>query len=118
MKDNTILPSYEETAYQGKQETDNLNLIIYTKNHCPQCMMTKKLLDRDEVPYQEINIEDHPEMVDYLRAKGYQAVPVVELEYQEAFVGFQPEKLREVISVLRDNDLEKGNTKEGVGRER
>lgn len=32
------------------------NVIIYTTDYCPYCVRAKMLLDREDIPYTEINI--------------------------------------------------------------
>lgn len=42
-----------------------------------QCKMTKKLLDKEGADYQEINIDERPEMIDYVKDLGFSAAPVI-----------------------------------------
>lgn len=61
-----------------------------------QCKMTKKLLDKEGADYQEINIDERPDMIDYVKDLGFSAVPVVKAG-DIIFSGFQPAKLKEII---------------------
>ncbi|MGX7059595.1 glutaredoxin-like protein NrdH [Vagococcus humatus] len=69
------------------------NIIIYTKNNCPQCKMTKRFLSENQVSFQEINIEEQPQYVDVLKQQGYQSVPIVKNE-ELTIVGFRPDQLK------------------------
>lgn len=69
---------------------------IFSKNNCMQCKMTKKLLDKEGADYQEINIDERPDMIDYVKDLGFSAVPVVKAG-DIIFSGFQPAKLKEII---------------------
>lgn len=71
-------------------------ITLFSKNNCMQCKMTKKLLDKEGAQYQEINIDDRPEMVDYVKNLGFSAAPVVKAG-DIIFSGFQPTKLKEII---------------------
>lgn len=71
-------------------------IIIFSKNNCMQCKMTKKLLDKEGADYQEINIDERPDMIDYVKDLGFSAVPVVKAG-DIIFSGFQPVKLKEII---------------------
>lgn len=71
-------------------------IIIFSKNNCMQCKMTKKLLDKEGADYQEINIDERPDMIDYVKDLGFSAVPVVKAG-DIIFSGFQPAKLKEII---------------------
>ena len=52
-------------------------ITIFSKNNCMQCKMTKKLLDKEGADYQEINIDERPDMIDYVKDLGFSAAPVV-----------------------------------------
>ncbi|MBP9726189.1 MAG: glutaredoxin 3 [Gammaproteobacteria bacterium] len=36
-------------------------VIIYTKTTCPYCVRAKQLLEEQQLSYQEIKIDEHPE---------------------------------------------------------
>ena len=71
-------------------------ITIFSKNNCMQCKMTKKLLDKEGADYQEINIDERPDMIDYVKYLGFSAAPVVKAG-DIIFSGFQPAKLKEII---------------------
>lgn len=83
-------------------------VVVYTKNGCPKCDMTKTVLNGEGIKFDMINIEDiDPEtnelteeaqkaydfIVDEL---GLRQMPVVIVEGQEPFTGFEPEKLKAI----------------------
>ena len=55
--------------------------IVYSKNNCVKCRMTKDLLERENIPFEEINIEESGLMDEYIAfLKGdldKMAMPVV-----------------------------------------
>lgn len=73
-------------------------VIVYSKDNCVQCKMTKQHLNRNGIEFKEINL-DHVEDTDDIRAKlrerGFQATPVVETE-NETWTGFRPAKIKEI----------------------
>ena len=71
-------------------------ITIFSKNNCMQCKMTKKLLDKEGADYQEINIDERPEMIDYVKDLGFSAAPVIKAG-DIIFSGFQPAKLKAII---------------------
>ncbi|KHD44446.1 glutaredoxin-like protein NrdH [Streptococcus hongkongensis] len=71
-------------------------ITIYSKNNCMQCKMTKKFLDQNGATYQEINIDEQPDKVDYVKSLGFASAPVIE-RGDTVFSGFQPTKLKELI---------------------
>lgn len=53
-------------------------VIVYGKNSCPQCDMTRKLFDRDSIGYTYINIEDDADAYEYVtKTLGYRQAPAV-----------------------------------------
>ena len=79
-------------------------LTIYSTRSCTACKMTKNVLDRAGAPFQLIDLDEHPEKAEELRAAGHQALPVVDMA-GEQWSGFQLDRLREAIAYF-----------EGVGK--
>jgi glutaredoxin-like protein NrdH len=73
-------------------------ITVYTKNDCVQCKMTKKFLEQMGVNYKTINIDEQPEYVDYLKARGHRQTPVVAIDGLEEFTGFRPDVLKKAIA--------------------
>lgn len=71
-------------------------IIVYTKNNCIQCKMTKSFLSENGVTFEERNINANPEYIDALKAKGFQAVPVVQFSEEKAVAGFRPDLLKKL----------------------
>ncbi|MGT2934777.1 glutaredoxin-like protein NrdH [Streptococcus castoreus] len=71
-------------------------ITVYSKNNCMQCKMTKKFLEQHRANFQEINIDEHPEKIDYVKSLGFTSAPVIETD-NLVFSGFQPAKLKEII---------------------
>lgn len=55
-----------------------MSLELYTKNNCIQCKMTKNFLMQHDIAFEERNVNENPEYIDYLKNKGFQSVPVLE----------------------------------------
>lgn len=73
---------------------------IYTKNQCVQCMMTKKTLTQYGVDFVEKNVEEDAEALDFLRAQGFQSVPVLFAEGMEPVQGFRPDVLTTLAKAI------------------
>mgnify|MGYP000419335945 FL=1 len=69
---------------------------VYSKNNCMQCKMVKKWLSEHEIAFDEINIDEQPEKIDYVKSLGFTAAPVIEAG-DIVFSGFQPAKLKEIL---------------------
>lgn len=72
------------------------NVTLFSKNGCVQCRMTKNYLIQHQIPYTEHNISEEPQFIEYLKAKGFQSVPVLEADGMETFSGFRPDALKQL----------------------
>ena len=52
-------------------------ITLFSKNNCMQCKMTKKLLEKAGAEFQEINMDERPDMIDYVKSLGFTAAPVI-----------------------------------------
>ncbi|HFX3955222.1 TPA: glutaredoxin-like protein NrdH [Streptococcus agalactiae] len=71
-------------------------ITVFSKNNCMQCKMTKKFLDQHGADFEEINIDEKPEKIEYVKNLGFSAAPVIEAG-NVIFSGFQPSKLKELV---------------------
>jgi glutaredoxin-like protein NrdH len=70
---------------------------VYTKYGCPQCDMTKRVLDGEGIEYTAINVQDDEKAMSYVKDElGLTSMPVVIVEGQEPFTGFRPDLLQEL----------------------
>ena len=62
-------------------------IIIYSSYNCGYCDLAKKLLDKKQIKYQEINIQDDPSQRDIMleRANGKRTVP--QIFFKELHIG-------------------------------
>lgn len=72
---------------------------VYTKHNCIQCIMTKQQLTKKGVTYKEINVEEQPTALAELYEHNLRSMPVVLVDdnWDEAYGGFQPDKLEELV---------------------
>lgn len=72
---------------------------IYTKNNCMPCKMTKRKLQELGVNYQEINVDENLEALEFLMECGFRSLPVV-FNNDEPIVtgGFAPNILETCVS--------------------
>ncbi len=68
-------------------------VVLYSKNDCIQCRMTKRNLDSLGIEYQEINLDENPQFREYVtKDLGFMAAPVVVTD-TDAWSGFRPDKI-------------------------
>ena len=46
-------------------------ITLFSKNNCMQCKMTKKFLEKEGADFEEINIDEQPEKIDYVKSLGF-----------------------------------------------
>ena len=62
-----------------------------------QCKMAKRFLADNNISFEEINIDNDPSAVDWLKEKGFQSVPIITSD-ATTVVGFRPDQLRQLAS--------------------
>lgn len=72
------------------------NVIIYTSNTCPYCVLAKNYLDEKGVSYIEKNIQTDSSARKELMSMGYMGVPVLIINGEEV-VGFDQAKIDELL---------------------
>ncbi|OJG89995.1 glutaredoxin [Enterococcus saccharolyticus] len=59
--------------------------------------MAKRFLADNNISFEEINIDNDPSAVDWLKEKGFQSVPIITSD-ATTVVGFRPDQLRQLAS--------------------
>jgi len=70
-------------------------ITVYSKNQCPQCVMTKNVLLQKGVKFNEINLDAQPDYANVVQQMGYRSVPVVAMP-DKHWSGFRPDLLRAI----------------------
>ena len=52
-------------------------LIVYSKNHCPQCENAKHLLKTKNIDFTEVKIDEDPKAREWLIAQGHRTAPQI-----------------------------------------
>lgn len=73
-------------------------LIVYSKPNCIQCKMTKIWLDQNKIPYDTVDVIEHPEALEEIRLLGFKSMPVVTLDknFDNAWVRYNLDRLLEL----------------------
>ncbi|GGI65606.1 MULTISPECIES: glutaredoxin-like protein NrdH [Enterococcus] len=72
-----------------------MNIKLFSKNNCVQCKMAKRFLTDNQISFEEINLDQEPTAIDWLKEQGFQSVPVITSEAR-TIVGFRPDQLRQL----------------------
>lgn len=80
---------------------DMKQVIIYLMPQCPFCLKTKELLQRNEVPFQEIDVKkDEFAWKEMVRKSGQMGVPVIFIN-GDIVVGYDEPKLRGMLKLAK-----------------
>jgi len=72
---------------------------VYSTNTCPYCTMAKDFLKDNKVEFENINVSDDREAAQEMVEKsGQMGVPVIIIG-EEVIVGFDKEKIKEVLNL-------------------
>lgn len=53
-------------------------VVLYSTDYCPYCTRAKMLLSKKSVPFEEVNVEERPELRSWLvSASGQRTVPQI-----------------------------------------
>ncbi len=75
------------------------NVIIYSTPTCHFCHAAKAFFDEHSVAYEDVNVaEDLEKRKEMIDMTGQMGVPVIRIE-DDVIVGFDEDKLRELLSV-------------------
>jgi glutaredoxin-like protein NrdH len=77
-------------------------ITVYTTGPaCMQCRLTTTALTRAGLVYEEIDVRRAPEALDYIQLElGYTRAPVVVVDDEDHWSGFQPDQIRRVAATL------------------
>ena len=72
------------------------NILIYTKNQCVQCQMSKNVLNDLGINYTEKNIDTNDKFMDEAKGTGYKSMPIILKDGQVIASGFMPDVLNQL----------------------
>ncbi|MBB5167185.1 glutaredoxin domain-containing protein [Mycobacterium sp. AZCC_0083] len=72
-----------------------MSVTVFTKNSCPQCLVTKRHLKDRGVEFETINVDEQTEWRDRLIEMGYMAMPVVLVEDEDVWSGYSSDSIEE-----------------------
>lgn len=70
-----------------------MNVTLYSKPACVQCVATEKALQKAQIPFTKLDVTELPEARDYVLALGYLQAPVV-VSGDDHWSGFRPDRIK------------------------
>lgn len=74
-----------------------MTITVYTLPNCVQCDSTKKMLDKNSVPYNTVDLSEDITAKEMVLDMGYSSAPVV-ITDSDHWSGFRIEKLNGLIA--------------------
>lgn len=73
-------------------------ITVYSKPFCGGCDLTKKWLEDHNVPYEAIDVTDHPTAIFTITSHGHQSLPVVSVNgFDKSWTGHNENRLEELL---------------------
>ena len=69
---------------------------VYTKPNCPQCEMTKKVINDNKIEAEFIDVTQDEQALSYIKDLGYNAMPVVYVDENTHWFWFRPDELEKL----------------------
>ena len=79
-------------------------IVMYSRNLCSDCIRSKNFLEKNEIPFEEINIIDNPQYKDTVESlnNGRQTVPTIIIENRsEKIILSEPSDAELLISIKK-----------------
>lgn len=74
-----------------------MKVTVYTLPVCVQCNQTKKLMDREGIEYDAVNLQDVPELAAEFKDAGLLQAPIVVVGNDgRRWTGFRPDLIKEL----------------------
>lgn len=74
-----------------------MKVTVYSKKPCPQCDMTKNLMRREGIEFEEIDLPSHPDKLEQFKEEGLLQAPIVVLGNDgRRWSGFRPDLIMEL----------------------
>jgi glutaredoxin-like protein NrdH len=74
-----------------------MKVTVYTLPVCVQCNQTKKLMDREGIEYDTVDLQEVPELAAEFKEAGFLQAPVVVVGNDgRRWTGFRPDLIKEL----------------------
>lgn len=76
-----------------------MTIKIYGTTHCSKCQMTKQLLDTKKVPFEFVNLDEHPELIEEVTAHVWPStsLPIIQVDDKYTCVN----NVQEVLDIIK-----------------
>ena len=92
------------TKYNLKMKSTYPKILMYSRNLCSDCIRSKNFLEKNEIPFEEINIIENPQFKETVESlnNGRQTVPTIIIEnHSEKIILSEPSDAELLISIKK-----------------
>lgn len=76
-----------------------MKITVYTKKPCPQCDMTKTLMKREGLEFEEVDLLSNLDLLEKFKEEGLLQAPIVVIGNDgRRWAGFRPDLIMELKS--------------------
>lgn len=75
-------------------------ITIYGQPDCHPCRLAQRQLDKEQVPYDYVDLTQHPHMRRQFHQQGLLSTPIIETP-TERFTGLQPDRIKAAAQEVR-----------------
>lgn len=75
-----------------------MSVTLYSQPNCQPCKLTKMQLEKLNIEYEVIDVQQDEEAFERVKSLGYNGTPVVELSTGDHWTGYRPDRLRALVS--------------------
>lgn len=76
----------------------NVTITVYSKPTCVQCDATYRALDKHGLDYEVVDVTANFEVLEMIKALGYQQAPVVVAGDGRHWSGFRPDEIKSLAA--------------------
>lgn len=80
-----------------------IDIQVWTKSNCPQCVTTKKVMDKHHIIYRELSLEENPEALQSFIDQGFTSAPIVVTD-RKIWSGFRLDKIKSLAMFLHSEE--------------
>lgn len=75
-------------------------ITVYGQPGCQPCRLATRQLDKEEVPYEYVDLTENPKKLQHFKDAGIQTTPIIETP-SERFSGLQPNRIKDAATEAR-----------------
>ena len=76
-----------------------VDVVVYTTPNCPQCMTTKRMMDKKGIEYRVVDLTENTDKLEEFREQGFTQAPIVTTDVK-TWSGFRFDKIESLANFI------------------